>query len=250
MIKTLNKFILSLCLFWPFLLLAVEMVYIDDKVLVGLHQNEDLDSAIIKTLPSGTALEVVQKGASMSLVKDPDGVRGWIDQRYLTEDPPSLVSLEQSKEKITQLETELATVQDKLADYEKYDADKTNAEHFVALNKENDELKKLLKSERVRVGQLQGQIDDLRKNLNKNNKTAGLMKQIDELTVKNKELSAEIDNLHTILAKQKTSGSKDDNNTNWVTLVLSILLSLLVGVGVGLYAMDLIVRRRHGGFRV
>ena len=134
--------------------------------------------------------------------------------------------------------------------YEKYDADRSNTERFVAINKENEELKKLLKSERVRVGQLQGQIDDLRKNLNKNNKTAGLVKQIDELTEKNEVLSKEIEGMHSVIAAQKTSLSRHGTGANWKTIVLSIVLSLLAGLGIGLYAMDLIIRRRHGGFRV
>ncbi|HEY5702261.1 MAG TPA: TIGR04211 family SH3 domain-containing protein [Gammaproteobacteria bacterium] len=242
--------ITCLLLILPLTLAAAETVYVDDRVLVGMHQNEDIDSAIIKSIPSGTTLEVVQRGRAMSLVRDQDNVRGWVDNRYLSEEPPAQIALDLAREEIKKLESELETTSTRLADYEKYNVDNSNTERVVALNKENEELKKLLKSERVRVGQLQSQTDELRKSLNKNSKTAGLMKQIDELTEKNKGLMEDIEELNETIVKNKSSRAEPGSGFSLQVLLLWIILALLLGTGLGLYLMDLKIRRRHGGFRV
>ena len=107
-----------------------------------------------------------------------------------------------------------------------------------------------MKVERVRVGQLQGQIDDLRSSLNKNKETAGLLEQIDELSERNLELRQEIEALRNSPANETRSRNDSHNNTGLLTLLLAILVSLVIGLLVGLYLMDLYIRRRHGGFRV
>jgi len=247
---TAGLLLLALMALWAVQPLAAEIVYIDDEVLVGMHQNENLDSPIIKTIPSGTRLEVLQEGRTMSLIRDPDDVRGWVDQRYLTDDPPASVSLNAAKEQIRALRSELAETQGRLSDYEKYDIEKNNNKRFIALNKENDELRQLLKVERVRVGQLQGQIDDLRSSLNKNKETAGLLEQIDELSETNLELRKEIEALRNTPINETLSRNDSSRHAGPLTLLLAILVSLVIGLLVGLYLMDLYIRRRHGGFRV
>ena len=36
----------------------------------------------------------------------------------------------------------------------------------------------------------------------------------------------------------------------WRNVAIAILVTFLTGVGLGVYGMDIINRRRHGGFRV
>ena len=70
---------------------AVDNAYGIDKLLVGVHQDQDLNSAIIKVLPTGTKLEVVKRDGELALIKDPEGTSGWVDAAYLMEEVPASV---------------------------------------------------------------------------------------------------------------------------------------------------------------
>jgi len=86
------------------LFVCAETVYIDDKIKIGLHQDKDIDSPIIKLLPGGTALEVVKRDTPLTQVKEPGGTSGWIDNRYLVDAAPGRAQLLQLQEKAGKLE--------------------------------------------------------------------------------------------------------------------------------------------------
>ena len=60
-----------------------------------VHQDQDLNSAIIKVLPTGTKLEVVRREGELALIKDPGGTSGWVDAAYLMEEVPAALKLKQ-----------------------------------------------------------------------------------------------------------------------------------------------------------
>ena len=72
-----------------------ETVYVIDKLLVGRPPGPKPDSAIIKVLPTGTKLEVVQRQGELALIEDPEGTRGWVDVAYLMDDAPARVLVDQ-----------------------------------------------------------------------------------------------------------------------------------------------------------
>lgn len=70
-----------------------ESAYVIDRLLLGVHETKTLNSPIIKLLPSGTLLEVLERDEALARVRSPDGFEGWVDSSYLsTEEPPSLVA--------------------------------------------------------------------------------------------------------------------------------------------------------------
>lgn len=75
--------------------LAAENAYVIDELLVGVHQDQDLNSAIIKVLRTGTKLEVVRREGELALIKDPGGTSGWVDTAYLMEEVPAALKLKQ-----------------------------------------------------------------------------------------------------------------------------------------------------------
>ena len=62
---------------WSVLASAAETAYVIDKLLVGVHRERDLNSSIIKVLPTGTALEVLERREQLARVKDAEGTEGW-----------------------------------------------------------------------------------------------------------------------------------------------------------------------------
>ena len=51
--------VLALALWLP--AAVAEPAYVIDKLLVGVHEEKNLDSAIIKVLPTGTELNVIER---------------------------------------------------------------------------------------------------------------------------------------------------------------------------------------------
>lgn len=233
-------------------LLAAETLYIDDKIKVGLHQEKSVDSPILKVLSGGAALEVIKRDTPLTQVKDADGANGWIDNRYLATAAPGRAQLVAAEEKIKKLEAEVAGLKTgSSANTATTGAAAGNDSKLAAIAKENDELKQLLKSERLRVGELQAQTAELRNKLDKANDNSGLLEQLDALTRDKTELQNQISVLQAGKAKiSREAMQLDIGEFDWEKMLISIGISLAAGFIVGLYVLDLIVRRRHGGFRV
>ena len=53
---------------------AAETAFVVDKLLVGVHLEEDLNSAIVKVLPTGSKLEVLARKGETARIKDAAGV--------------------------------------------------------------------------------------------------------------------------------------------------------------------------------
>jgi len=96
-----------------FLLLPVtgwaETLYVIDKVYVGMRTDLTEGSAVVKTVESGTALEVLERFERFARVREPQGAEGWIDTRYLVPDPPARLRLDK-------LQSELQTTRAQLTE--------------------------------------------------------------------------------------------------------------------------------------
>lgn len=221
---------------------VAETIYIDDKVMVGIHQEKSTDSVILKLLPSGTPLQVIKQDKPLTQVKSPDGTTGWIDNKYLVNTAPGRAQLQAAEEKITQLENEISTL--------KSGATTGNNQNNPDLTKENEELKQLLKSERLRVGELQAQTAELKNKLGQETNNEEITRQLEKLSREKAELQQQISNLQTASDTEKENINLDMGEFNWKKMLITIVVSLAVGIGFGIYLLDLMIRRRHGGFRV
>ena len=67
-----------------------ESVYVIDQLLVGVHAERTLNSVILIMVPTGTELEVLERGERFVRVQAEDGTTGWVDGNYLTPDQPAL----------------------------------------------------------------------------------------------------------------------------------------------------------------
>ncbi|MHB8622088.1 MAG: TIGR04211 family SH3 domain-containing protein [Sulfuricaulis sp.] len=91
-----------------------ETVYVAERIYIGLHA-EGLDtSALVKTVETGTPLEVMERNDRFVQVRDPQGVQGWIEARYLSPDPPASLQLAPLQQQLTKTRTQLADAQAQL----------------------------------------------------------------------------------------------------------------------------------------
>lgn len=229
-------------------------VYVIDKLLVGVHEDKDLDSAIIKVLPTGTKLEVLARDGELAQVIDPDQVKGWVDAAYLTDEPPAELRLTALVAEKAELEARLKALEQTpgaaatpaLGDRAQVDA----------LTKENTALKGKLSDERLRLGQLQSEVAALRAEVS--NAAAPPDARVLELEQARDALERDLTTARDRLAEYEARSSLADTAAlvplvlreylTWILLGLALIAALAFGGG--MYLVDLMNRRRHGGFRV
>ncbi len=91
-----------------------ETAYVAERVRIGLHAEVLDTSAVVKTVETGTPLEVLEHSDRFVHVRDPQGVEGWIEARYLSSEPPAHLQLVQLQEDLTKNRKQLVETQAQL----------------------------------------------------------------------------------------------------------------------------------------
>ncbi len=96
----------------PLLLLGgnvlAERVWVDDTLLITLRTGQGNAYQILQTLPSGTQLEMLERGPEFCRVRTQKGTEGWVRTQYLTDQPVARDRLIAAEEKMAKLETRTA----------------------------------------------------------------------------------------------------------------------------------------------
>ncbi len=226
-----------------------ETAYIVDQLLVGLHQEKNIDSPIIKVLSTGTEVDIISREGDFAEIREiAEGKIGWVDASYLMLDQPAKVLLAGLQEKIKTLESQ----QNVQASQE---IQSQNDEKTKELNKQIEDLKQNLSSEKLKAGELEAKISQQDKKLAQI-EANGDENQIADLEKQNTELQSQLD-----AARQENTEqvSQTNNQAPSIQLLGSLKekpLQILLGV-LALAAFlfgrrweDKKSRRRHGGFRV
>jgi len=136
-VKRIAFFLLVLAL--PLLVQAAETRYVTDHLIITLRSGQGSQYQIIKTLPSGTLLEVLETTEDgYSRVRTPDGVEGWVLSRYLREDPIARDQLEKARKQLERYRASNGKLRQQLAEVRKQ-AGELEAERN-RLQRENEKL--------------------------------------------------------------------------------------------------------------
>ncbi len=105
--RVLLVLILALCLA-P--VASAETRYVTDRFEITLRTGPGTDRKIVKMLPSGTPLEVLEEdeASGYARVRTRDGKEGWVLRRYLQEEPVARERLARLGERLQALEAEVA----------------------------------------------------------------------------------------------------------------------------------------------
>lgn len=234
-----------------------EQVYVIDQLLVGIHAEKNLDSPIIKVLPTGSVLEVLERDGDLARVSDGEDAEGWVDAAYLTSDEPAALRL-------AALEGEHAALEERLAELTSTAAAGAPAAspsgetppQLDQLTRENTELKAKLSDERLRSGQLQGEVAQLRAELREQGappdaRIVDLERTRERLERELARAEETVQELNTRASLEPTSAMVPLVWREYGTIILLLGLVLTgLAFGAGAYAIDALNRRRHGGFRI
>jgi SH3 domain protein len=89
MTRHLRFLLYVLCLLLGFALPAgARTMYVIDELVITLRQNPANSSPIVGRARSLEKMEVIEEGEEWILVRNADGVQGWVQSKYISEDPP------------------------------------------------------------------------------------------------------------------------------------------------------------------
>ncbi|MGH8487640.1 MAG: TIGR04211 family SH3 domain-containing protein [Gammaproteobacteria bacterium] len=211
--------------------LIAEQAYVIDRLLIGIHKDKDLESQIIKVLPTGTRLEVLKREAGLAQIKGPEGITGWVDAVYLMPERPARVVADALDKQNKQLDAEVKKLKERLKrlrtasagpavpNASRAEGPDPQAYETEKLQKQNAALTRSLEEQRLRIEELQTRLATL---------AAPSSGATPPSTVAANEPFIAKFKLHLIFAA----------------------LALVLGAGWGFYLADYLQRRRHGGFRI
>jgi len=224
-----------------------ETVYLTDQFQAGLHEDKSPDSPILKNISSGTTLELIKRDKNFAYVRDPQGVSGWIDNSYLVKDAPAASGGDSLRAERDGLEKKL----------EEANLQITRLQSTITTSggKDQTDLQQQLNSERIKTGELQIELAELKKRLGQSNDTESLYQQIEAMKEKNMALQIKLDGIQNQADAEHPGDRLDGGATgllkqDWKRAVLYFFIYILIGVVLGMFVMDFYNRRRHGGFRV
>jgi len=231
-------------------LFSADKAYVIDKLLVGIYETKDLSSAIVKIISTGTELEVVQKTDQLALVIDPTGAKGWIDKSYLMAEPTSEIILEKlKKENKKNVPSNPKTP--------------ASGETLATLTKTNTQLKAKLAGILPEAKKCESKLSILEKeSVQMRQELSTECSSIESSTtqVKNEYIAIE-----SALEKANLRIKEQDLIKNakinlelvlvviqhyWIPLMILLMLIAGAAFGGGVYLLDVMSRKRHGGYRL
>ena len=223
-------FHLLICIIWvPSTIVLAEIAYVTDEVNIGLHKEPTNKSPIIKLVPSGTELNIIERENDLIHVEEPEGVRGWVNTQNVLNNKPG-------KTKINELEITNKELHKKIETLEKESTKLTSQE----------ELEQKLNSERLKVGELQVELTNIKSRAGNIQTSDKLLADIEQLKSVNKQL---IDQFESASINHENSPSSTEPKEEPLSFFIFLIIFIFGIVG-GILILDYINRRRHGGFRV
>lgn len=190
--------------------LMAETQFVSDDLVITLRTGQGNQYEIIKTLSSGTKLEILeQTDTGYTKVKTDSGLEGWVRTQYLTKEPIARVQLESAQKKIESLSEKLSAAQEELK----------------SLRKEKSQLDST-------YSKLRSEHESTAKEFETLSEVAARPKQ---LATENKELRLQYEKINDelVLVKQENQVLKDRSKRNWFltgagVVILGIIIGLII----------------------
>ena len=255
-----------------------ETLYVTDRILLGIHTEASEDSPLLDSVPSGTAVQVLETAEAFKKVRLPNGKIGWVSSGYLVNAKPATAQVDEIIAREQKLQAELKTITEELdnknrelqvrrdelsnarttiQELKKKEAnaapaiDTKMAEELAAANEELEKLKdKLAQLETNSPAELPIEQSAQQES---QSETSDLSERLAQLEADNATLRGRIEMALAHLNGEEIPSAEElallkPRLPNWLWGVM--VLMIIIGVVVGVSWMDYRHRRRHGGFRV
>ena len=120
--------------------------YVSDKLVIMLRSGQGNQFQILKALPSGSKLTVLQTEESgYTRVETEDGIEGWVRSQYLIDEPIALYKLERADKKLARIAEQNKLLRVELDELKKKTTtlDNERKDYINKFNTSDTELKRL-----------------------------------------------------------------------------------------------------------
>jgi len=266
------RLFVAFCLMLPLIAVA-KTNYVTDKVLVGVYEEPDTDSKLLKVIPTGTPLEILERKGKLALVRTSDGLEGWLDSTYTIDHKPAQHVVLELADKQKQTQQELDEANKRAAALDKQIKQLKIKNRGESKDKDaSADIKKALITRETELEQANNSIKDLEdklaameKQLADNAKQADaapaadpadLEKLKQELLARDKTIEALNQRINAVsqaigqepASISTTSSSSTTNEYLWIGL--AAVSALVLGFLIALLLAQRNSMRRHGGFRI
>jgi len=223
---------------------GAESAWVSDRLELGVHESPALSSTILELLPSGAAVEVLERNGALARVRTESGTSGWVDAAFLAASEPARARIETLERELAAAHDELAAVQGQLADAQA----KLVAGESAAAESPPGEQAQEIPSEALREMQRLAQENQRLK------QTIAELEAMQRMAREQADEARAAAAAATSAAARRSAPAVEEDPLSagrWKTWHLVLLASvLLLAFSAGGWVVDWSVRRRHGGFRV
>lgn len=259
---------ISLLIYLP---LAANAAFITDKIVVEVRTERFGQGAVLKSLPSGSSVEVLVSDGKYSRIRTADNITGWVNSTFLTNEKPTQLEYLELLAKSKGTEAKLKAAEEKLA-----------AGSSAAPGDESTDVEVLKKQAqdarwmKVEMMKARDRAEQAEAKLKASGKQSGDNKQaLEKLRAQNKELEQRLAAAILVNKEQEANMDKpvsvesmvatpmplptldsddaaeDDSwSVNMEWFFGSLFTALLIGFIAGITWLDKRMRQRHGGFRI
>lgn len=241
-----------------------DTLYVTDRIMLGVHQQAAETSPVIKTIPSGTAVTVLERNDDFIKVQLADGSQGWVSAAYLKPDKPATAQLDalnaqlkQAQDQVKQLNDEIKkhardnqVLQDEISNDKSTITELQNKlkKQLASMPSPSKQAEEEIKSLQAKVKQLSEQKQALVKETRSDSEVS-----LHDLQKENQQLQVRIEAAVANLKGEKVPSASELASIRpsfplWYWILLFAIFVGGIAAGVGWF--DYHHRKRHGGFRV
>lgn len=187
---------------------AAETRYVIDQIVITLRSGQSNQHQILRTLPSGTRMEILESGEKYSKARLQDGTEGWVLNQYITKTPIAKHRLAAAQKKLAAAESENARLKKELTVIKQKE---------VTLREQYTKLQKADKKLNQELGRLR--------------RVAAKPLQLENENTRMKKELLDLENEHE-LVRQENQILRDSADREWFltgagVIILGIILGLL-----------------------
>jgi SH3 domain protein len=230
-------FILALVLTSGFTTAMAQQAYVGERLYLGLYSEPGATTEPIKTMSSGTRVEIIGRQGDFVKLRLADGVEGWARGEFVTQEVPARALLQEMTAERDRLRRQLETLSKSTVTEEQL---KTLQQQLARAEQKSAQLEEQLKKAQTAAGTESQQqtdqqqvIDTLKEQL------VAAEQTIAELQVKPVESHSDGDDTRKVSMTAKI-----------LWLMLSMLASLGLGAIFGIRWLSARIRKRFNGLKV
>jgi SH3 domain protein len=240
-----SRLVVALVLLWGTLLgskvAMAESLYITDKISIDVHSEKFAKGEHIKSLPTGTIVEVLARDQGYSQIRTRDDLEGWVEFKYLSNEKPMQIEFLQLTAKYKAAQDKINDYQTRLLEMQELRKEAQTVDWLRSKLKENETtettLEQNLKLKDISIAELKITVANLEEQL------ANTQQQLDE-TLRNLQAASSTYPLDAEgISQPLYSTSSSVSFYTW--LVLSLAVTLIIGILMGFVLIDYKVRKKH-----